>query len=151
MLLNNTSKMLNTLNCISRTSSKNIIINLIGSKTPVEKSAHEIKRFTEEKGLHVIIIDDAINVFTEIYNYNPNVIINKCGILNCRELYMVNYMNAASSLNTYTNYNFLIHSNICNMSKEEKNNIRRCEYLDDVYNLDLHVIDKKNMVNMYLY
>jgi hypothetical protein len=150
MLLNRTRKIYNSLDISIPDLSKKIIINLIGSNNNVSKSAYEIKYFSEVQSLHTVIIDDNINIFTEIYNYNPNIIINKCRMLKCKEIQAMNYVNKASSLNTYKNYTFLVETAICEIDKEEKRQLRKCEHIDDIYNLDLSISDKKNMIYMYL-
>ena len=131
---------------------KKLIFSLVGSNIPVNQSVKEIKYFCEEKSLHTIITDDSNSIFTEINNYNPNVILHKSGILNCKEMENLLFLHSLSSIYTYQNYVFFIESNKdCNIDKYLKKQIKMCHHVDDVYPLDSSTIDKRNIINMYLY
>jgi hypothetical protein len=128
-----------------------MIINLVGSKIPVKRSSFEIKYFCQEKQLVTSIIKCQSNIFSEIYNVRPDIIINECGILNCEEIVKMHYKNTIYSFNIYKNYTFYIDSELCESDKNTKNMIRKCKHLDNIYHLDTSMIDKRNMINMYLY
>jgi len=134
-----------------RVNRQKIIINLIGSKIPIDRSSSEIKYFCQEKQLITSVIKNQIYIVNEIYNVMPDIIIHECGILDCEEIAKMHYKNTIYSFNIYKNYTFYVDSELCELGKSTKNMIRKCKHLDDVYHLDIHMIDKRNMINMYLY
>lgn len=130
---------------------KKIIINLIGSANITNKCAEDIQYFANDYALQSIVTENNLYSLSRVLYYNsPNIIINPCGIISCDEISNLNYKMFIGSLSTYSSYNFLVESHMCDIDKEIKTNLVKCRHIHELYDLDTHNFYKKKLLDRYL-